>query len=57
MNDIWKVFYKTDKSRTRESNNFGVGLSIVKTTVELHNGKVNVMNKDKGVEFSFWLPL
>lgn len=56
ISDIWKVFYKTDKSRIREGNNYGVGLAIVKTTIDLHNGKVDVKNTDNGVEFSFWIP-
>lgn len=56
INNIWKVFYKTDKSRTRDSNNFGVGLAIVKTNINLHGGEVGVNNKENGVEFSFWIP-
>lgn len=56
MENIWKVYYKTDQSRMRESNNFGVGLSIVKANIGLHGGSVGVENKDDGVEFSFWIP-
>jgi len=56
IGDIWKVFYKADKSRTRQKNNYGVGLAIVKTTIDLHHGKVDVRNQEEGVEFSFWIP-
>lgn len=56
MKNIWKVFYKTDQSRTRDSNNYGVGLAIVKANIILHGGKVGVENRDDGVEFSFWIP-
>lgn len=56
LNYIWNVFYKTDQSRTRESNNYGVGLSIVKANISLHEGNVSVENKKDGVEFSFWIP-
>lgn len=56
LNNIWKVFYKTDKSRTRGSNNYGIGLSIVKENISLHEGIVSVENKNEGVEFSFWIP-
>lgn len=56
IDDIWKVFYKTDKSRERKGDNYGVGLAIVKATIDLHGGIVNVKNMDEGVEFSFWLP-
>lgn len=56
INKIWKVFYKTDKSRARASNNFGVGLAIVKANITLHEGEVGVRNKEDGVEFWFWIP-
>lgn len=56
MENIWKVFYKTDPSRIRESNNFGVGLAIVKANIGLNGGSVGLENKDDGVEFSFWIP-
>lgn len=56
INKIWKVFYKADKSRARASNNFGVGLAIVKANIILHGGEVCVKNLANGVEFSFWIP-
>jgi signal transduction histidine kinase len=56
IEDIWKVFFKTDKSRERKGDNFGVGLAIVKATIDLHGGTVGVRNLDDGVEFSFWIP-
>lgn len=56
MNKIWKVFYKTDKARARGSNNFGVGLAIVKANITLHEGEVGVRNIENGVEFWFRIP-
>ncbi|WP_143452726.1 sensor histidine kinase [Konateibacter massiliensis] len=56
IENIWKVFYKMEKSRVRESNNYGVGLTIVKANISLHEGSVHVENKNGGVEFSFWIP-
>ncbi len=56
ISKIWKVFYKTDKSRARSSNNFGVGLAIVKANISLHSGEVGMRNLENGVEFSFWIP-
>ena len=50
---IWDRFYKVDKSRTTtEDNSSGLGLSITKKIVELHDGKIAVLdNKQKGTRF------
>ena len=50
---IWDRFYKVDKTRTTtEDNSSGLGLSITKKIVELHNGKIAVLdNKPKGTKF------
>lgn len=52
---IWEKFYKVDKARTREYGGSGVGLSIVKATMELHNQKYGVENRKDGVLFWFEL--
>lgn len=58
LDSLWDPFFKSDKARTRnENNNVGLGLYIVKTTIEKHNGAVYVENKQKGVEFGFLLPI
>lgn len=43
---IFERFYKVDSSRNRKSNNYGLGLSIAKRIVELHDGKISVNCKD-----------
>ena len=50
---IWNRFYKVDKSRTTtEDNSSGLGLSITKKILELHDGKIAVLdNKPKGTRF------
>ena len=55
IDKIWGKFYKVDKARTREYGGSGVGLSIVKATMELLGQKYGVCNKDNGVEFWFEL--
>lgn len=50
---IWDRFYKVDKSRgASEDNSSGLGLPISKKIVELHNGKIVVLdNKPQGAKF------
>lgn len=50
---IWEKFYKVDKARTREYGGSGVGLSIVKATMEALNQSYGAINYDNGVEFWF----
>ncbi|MEG1256922.1 HAMP domain-containing sensor histidine kinase [Clostridium sp.] len=53
---IWDRFYKGDKSRTQKVST-GLGLSIVKKIINLHDEEIWVKNKDNGVEFTFTLSL
>lgn len=51
--NIWNRFYKVDKSRTTtEDNSSGLGLSITKKIIELHDGKIAIIdNKPNGARF------
>ena len=53
LENIWRRFYKADISRTSTPyGEFGLGLSIVKQLVLLHNGEINVTSeKGKGTKF------
>lgn len=42
---IFERFYKVDKSRNRKSNNYGLGLSIAKQIVNLHDGEISAESK------------
>ena len=53
--NIWIKFYKVDKARTREYGGSGVGLSIVKATMERLGQGYGVKNREDGVEFWFEL--
>ncbi len=52
---IWEKFYKVDKARTREYGGNGIGLSLVKATMESMHQGYGVKNYDNGVEFWFEL--
>lgn len=55
IEQIWVKFYKVDKARTREYGGSGVGLSIVKATMERLGQQYGVLNRENGVEFWFTL--
>lgn len=55
---IWRRFYKAEISRTSNPyGEFGLGLSIVKQLIHLHNGTVEVMSeKGRGTKFVIRIP-
>lgn len=50
---LWNKFYKVDKARTREYGGSGIGLSIVKASMDAMRHEYGVINHDNGVEFWF----
>ncbi len=39
-------FYRVDESRNKKTDGFGLGLSIVKNSVELHRGELHIESKE-----------
>jgi hypothetical protein len=53
---IWDIFYRADQSRSNNTGGSGIGLSVVRTILELHHAQYDVSNTPAGVRFSFSLP-
>lgn len=57
MNKVFDRFYKTDESRGKDKNGVGLGLSIVRSIIKLHEGSVLVRSKPgEYTEFEFSIP-
>ena len=56
LEKIWERYYKVDKQHVRSRTGSGLGLSIVKTILELHHGLYGVESK-KGEGACFWFAL
>ncbi len=55
---LFDRFYRADTSRTKNSEHgFGLGLSIAKRIVDIHQGDIKVTSSNKGTTFTFYLPL
>ena len=54
---IFDRFYRTDRSRDRESGGSGLGLAITKALVEAHGGQIKVASQlNVGTTFTVMLP-
>ncbi|MFA5803117.1 MAG: ATP-binding protein [Melioribacteraceae bacterium] len=57
LDKIFNRFYRVDVSRTRRTGGVGLGLSVVKSIVTLHNGTVNAeSNSDSETTVNILIP-
>lgn len=56
IDKIWDKFFKVDKARSRDYGGSGIGLSIVKASMESIGMDYGVFNSHNGVTFYFDLP-
>jgi signal transduction histidine kinase/ActR/RegA family two-component response regulator len=58
LQKVFDAFYRVESEQGREVKGFGLGLSIVKTLIELHGGQVTVESEEgKGTSFHVTLPI
>lgn len=56
LDDIFRPFFRIDESRSRDSGGAGLGLALVKETVEAMGGGVKARNADPGLEITITFP-
>ena len=56
LDKIWDIFYTTDQARTDRMSSSGVGLSVVKSILDVHKADYSCVSGDNGTEFKFSMP-
>jgi len=54
---LWEPFYRTDKSRSRDTGGSGLGLYLVKTILDLHGFSYQFEPIEAGMEFTIIFPI
>ncbi len=54
---VFEPFYRVDKSRTKETGGFGLGLSLCKTIMEAHGGRIEIESElNAGTTVTLYFP-
>jgi signal transduction histidine kinase len=57
LHNLFEPFFRVDRSRSKKSGGYGLGLSICKRIVEAHGGRIEAANRSgRGAEFTITLP-
>lgn len=54
---VFEPFYRTERSRSRETGGTGLGLAIVRTVARAHGGDAELLNLDNGLRARVRLPI
>lgn len=56
LHNLFEPFFRVDRSRSKKSGGYGLGLSICKRIVEAHGGRIEAANRSgRGAEFTITL--
>ena len=57
LSQIFEPFYRIDKSRAKDTGGYGLGLSLCKTIMEAHDGKIEIQSRpEEGTTVSLSFP-
>ena len=57
LSRVFDVAFRGDAARTRDRGGGGLGLAIARGLLDLHDGTIEVDNRDRGCRFSLRLPV
>jgi two-component system, OmpR family, sensor kinase len=57
LGNLFEPFFRVDRSRSRKTGGYGLGLSICRRIVEAHGGTITADNNERrGARFTLTLP-